>query len=98
MRWHQLDIQEVFNQCNTSVEGLKRAEAKERLKHYGLNTLPEQEALSRFKILLHQFKSPLIYILIVAAVVTTLLKEIYRYWCNSSCRYPQCHCWIFSGV
>lgn len=75
MRWHQLDIQEVFNQCNTSVEGLKRAEAKERLKHYGLNTLPEQEALSRFKILLHQFKSPLIYILIVAAVVTTLLKE-----------------------
>jgi Ca2+-transporting ATPase len=48
---------------------------EERLKYYGLNTLPEQEALSRFKILLHQFKSPLIYILIVAAVVTTLLEE-----------------------
>ena len=75
MRWHQLDIQEVFNQCNTSAEGLKRAEVEERLKYYGLNTLPEQEALSRFKILLHQFKSPLIYILIVAAVVTTLLEE-----------------------
>ncbi len=37
--------------------------------------MPEEKGLSRLKIFLHQFTSPLIYILIVSAVVTAILKE-----------------------
>ncbi len=75
MKWYQMDAKEVFAECSTGPEGLSAKEAQERLKKYGPNSLPEEEGLSRLKILLHQFTSPLIYILIVAAFVTAFLGE-----------------------
>jgi Ca2+-transporting ATPase len=75
MKWYQFDENEVFNKIGTSEGGLSGSEAEKRLEKYGLNKLPEAEGISRLKILLHQFTSPLIYILIVAAVVTAFLGE-----------------------
>jgi len=75
MKWYQLDIPAVLEECKTRPEGLTALEVEERLTQYGPNSLPEEAGLSRLKILLHQFKSPLIYILIVAAIVTALLGE-----------------------
>jgi Ca2+-transporting ATPase len=75
MKWYQLDEEKVFKKLETSENGLSGAEADKRLEQYGPNKLPEAEGISRLKILLHQFTSPLIYILIVAAVVTALLAE-----------------------
>ncbi|MCQ3917554.1 MAG: hypothetical protein DPW20_09270, partial [Candidatus Brocadia sp.] len=54
---------------------MNKNEVSKRLQQYGLNKLVEEGKISRLKILLHQFTSPLIYILLVAAVVTALLKE-----------------------
>jgi len=48
---------------------------KQRIEKYGPNKLAEEEKISKLKILLHQFTSPLIYILLIAGVVTILLKE-----------------------
>jgi len=75
MKWYQLDCGEVLRSLQTSEQGLSEAEAEERLEKYGPNKLPEGKGLSRLKVLLHQFTSPLIYILIVAAVVTAFLGE-----------------------
>lgn len=75
MKWYQFEEKEVFKRLETSEGGLSNAEAERRLKTYGLNKLPEAEAISKLKIILHQFTSPLIYILIVAAIVTTFLGE-----------------------
>jgi Ca2+-transporting ATPase len=75
MKWYQLDEEEVFTNLETSEQGLSGSEAEKRLEKYGPNKLPETEGISRLKILLHQFASPLIYILIVAAVVTAFLGE-----------------------
>ncbi len=75
MKWYQLDYEEVFKSLQTSEQGLSEAEAKERLEKHGPNKLPEEEGISRIKILLRQFTSPLIYILIVASVVTLFLGE-----------------------
>jgi Ca2+-transporting ATPase len=75
MKWYQLDEEKVFQKLETSEEGLPGSEADKRLEKYGPNKLPETEGISRLKILLHQFTSPLIYILIVAAVVTAFLGE-----------------------
>jgi Ca2+-transporting ATPase len=75
MKWYQLDIPAVLEECKTRPEGLTAQEVEERLTQFGPNSLPEEVGLSRLKILLHQFKSPLIYILIVAAIVTALLGE-----------------------
>lgn len=75
MNWYQLPIKEIMQKLGTSEEGLTDNEVTARLGQYGLNKLVEEEKISRLKILLHQFTSPLIYILLVAAVVTAILKE-----------------------
>jgi Ca2+-transporting ATPase len=75
MNWYQLNSEDILRKLNTSEEGLTDKGVKERLKQYGPNKLAEEEKINRLKILLHQFTSPLIYILILAAIVTFLLKE-----------------------
>lgn len=75
MKWYQIDEKEVLKTLETSEKGLSDSEAGIRIKKYGLNKLPDEKAVSKFKIIIHQFTSPLIYILIVASVVTTFLGE-----------------------
>ncbi|WKZ17729.1 MAG: HAD-IC family P-type ATPase [Candidatus Jettenia sp. CY-1] len=75
MNWYQPPVKEIMQKLGTSDEGLPDKEAKERLQQYGPNRLAEEKKISKIKILLHQFTSPLIYILFVAALVTFLLKE-----------------------
>jgi Ca2+-transporting ATPase len=75
MNWYQLAVNQIFAELNTSEHGLTEAEARERLQQFGPNRLAEGEKISWLEILLHQFKSPLIYILLIAGVVTFFLKE-----------------------
>jgi magnesium-transporting ATPase (P-type) len=75
MKWYHLEKQEVFNKLQTSEDGLSKERAQTLLETHGPNKLPEGKGLSRLKILVHQFTSPLIYILIVAAIVTTFLGD-----------------------
>lgn len=75
MNWYQLPVKEIVQKLGTSEDGLSDGEAKERLQQYGPNRLTEEKKISKIKLLLHQFTSPLIYILFVAAFVTFLLKE-----------------------
>ncbi len=75
MNWYQLPVKEVIQKLGTSEKGLTDEEAKQRLSQHGLNKLAEEEKINKFKILLHQFTSPLIYILLVAGVVTIFLEE-----------------------
>jgi P-type Ca2+ transporter type 2C len=60
---------------SAKVEGLSSQEARERLAEYGKNLLPEKPPPSNISILVSQFKSPLVYVLFVAGVITFLLKE-----------------------
>jgi len=74
--WHNLDSQEVIKILKTnSKKGLSEKEIKKRQKDSGPNKLPEEEVLSSLKIFLEQFQSPLIYILIIAGIITLVLKE-----------------------
>jgi Ca2+-transporting ATPase len=74
-RWYQLTAEAVTEQLQTSAEGLTAGESVKRLEQYGSNRLPEEKGTHPIVILLRQFASPLIYILIVAAVVTFFLEE-----------------------
>ena len=75
MNWYQLDHNRIFADLNTSEHGLADTEVRERLQKFGPNKLAEEGRISKLKILLHQFTSPLIYILLIAAVVTAFLQE-----------------------
>jgi potassium/sodium efflux P-type ATPase len=75
MDWYRLGIRQVIEDLETSEDGLSPLEAAERLVQCGPNRLAEEEKISRLRILLHQFTSPLIYVLLIAAVVTVFLEE-----------------------
>lgn len=75
MSWYQHDKNEVFEKLKTAELGIIDSDAKERLQAYDPNKLAKEERISRLKILLHQLTSPLIYILLIAAFITTLLHE-----------------------
>ncbi|MEW6184861.1 MAG: HAD-IC family P-type ATPase [Thermodesulfobacteriota bacterium] len=73
--WYQQDTVNIIEQLETSNQGLTEAVATSRLQQYGPNRLAEEGQISRLRLLLHQFTSPLIYILMLAAVVTFFLQE-----------------------
>jgi Ca2+-transporting ATPase len=75
MKWYQLNSDEAFKNLEASEHGLSATEVQNRLQKFGPNRLAEAEKIGWLKILLHQFTSPLIYILIIAAVETALLQE-----------------------
>ncbi len=69
-------INEVMKLLKTSKNGLSTSQADQRLHKYGLNELEAGEGPSPWKILLSQFKSPLVWILIVALVISWFLGEV----------------------
>ncbi|WFN37300.1 HAD-IC family P-type ATPase [Methanomicrobium antiquum] len=73
--WHSLPIEDVYEKLATGTDGISDEEASERLKHYGKNSLPVKKPPGIIVVFLHQFKSPLIYILLAAAFVSFLLND-----------------------
>ncbi len=71
--WHTAAISELFESLQATQEGLTSEEARKRLAKYGPNKLPEKPPPTWWQIGLRQFKSPLIYILAAAAVVSLIL-------------------------
>jgi magnesium-transporting ATPase (P-type) len=73
--WHTLDRPRVEKLLGTGPGGLDPHEVEPRLRRHGPNLLEEAPPPSPLAILLHQFRSPLIYILLLAVLVTTALAE-----------------------
>lgn len=73
--WYQLGVEQVFELLATDSNGLTTPEAKARLEKYGYNELKvkKQSSLIRF---LRQFHNALLYVLIVAAIVTFFLGHL----------------------
>lgn len=57
------------------AQGLSVAEAKQRLEQYGYNRLQEATRRSAWELLIEQFKSPIIALLAVAAVLSFAFQE-----------------------
>jgi len=75
-RYWSLSPDEVADSMDTSLsEGLSVQESLSRLSVYGRNTFESSGGPGKFKMFLSQLKSPLIFILIVAGVVTLSLSH-----------------------
>lgn len=70
--WHAMEPEEVLQQVNSSDKGLSEKEAQRRFEQEGPNSLEAKEGVSPWRILLRQVKSPLIYLLAGAAVVSLI--------------------------
>jgi Ca2+-transporting ATPase len=66
---------EVLASLHSSPGGLGHAEAAARLQRYGRNALPAAEPPGITLVFLHQFTSPLIYVLLAAALVSLAIRE-----------------------
>lgn len=76
MNFHLLPVSEICQLLSTSKKGLNALDANERLNQYGLNELTEKKKASIFILLLHQFKDVMIFILLMAAIVSFAVGDI----------------------
>jgi magnesium-transporting ATPase (P-type) len=70
-----LPADEILSILDSSPNGLSHAEAATRLQQYGRNALPAAEPPGMAIVFLHQFTSPLIYVLVAAALVSLVIRE-----------------------
>jgi P-type Mg2+ transporter len=71
-----LPIEEIYSRLNTTQQGLSTEQAAERLETYGRNELAREHKHSAIKEFLAHFKSPLVIILLIAAIISGFLREI----------------------
>ena len=73
--YEYIDIKKVLKKLNTSLNGLTNKEANRRLKEYGYNELPREKRKSVFKVFIESFMDPIIYVMIVAAILSFVANE-----------------------
>ena len=72
---HAQTAEEVLSSLASRKEGLNDAEVNERVERWGRNVLPDPPRKGPFKRFLLQFHNVLIYVLLVAGVVTAAIGE-----------------------
>jgi calcium-translocating P-type ATPase len=78
--FHTLSVEKSFELTESSPEGLIEAEAQKRLAHYGPNALPESKPKPLLLTFFEQFKSPIILILLIAAILSFAIGETLDAW------------------
>ncbi len=73
--WWHMSTEAIFKLLKTSNRGLSDKEAQQRKKIHGPNSISKDSNSTIWKIFLRQFTSPLIFILLIALIVSLLLEK-----------------------
>lgn len=71
---HASSIEEALADLQSSLAGLDATQVEDRLKSLGPNRLPQAPGPELYKIFLRQFKSPLIYVLLLAGAISAFVQ------------------------
>ena len=74
-KFHSKPIEEVLKNLDSNVNGLSKEEAKKRLEKFGYNEISEKKKTNLALVFLKQFNSFMVYILIVAALISFFIKH-----------------------
>ncbi|MFC1937842.1 cation-translocating P-type ATPase, partial [Chloroflexota bacterium] len=74
-QWYSLSPDEALQRLNSQRSGLDEAEVADRLLQYGLNELKGKKKTPSAVVFFRQFLSPLIYVLLVAVIVSVIVKH-----------------------
>lgn len=74
--WHAISAGEVLAALETSRDGLHEEEAKKQLVLHGPNEFGQQPEISWLQTLIAQVKSPLVYVLAIAAVISLIAGHL----------------------
>lgn len=70
MGWHDRELEDIYEEKDSSSDGLSQEDAEERLETVGENAIQSGEEISPVQILISQFQDFLIYLLIGAALIS----------------------------
>ncbi len=73
--WHTQKTKEVFEKLSSDPDGISQKEAEKRLEEYGENELKGKKEVHPIFIFLKQFRSGLVYVLIVAAFISAVFGK-----------------------
>ena len=73
--YYKKSINQTLEELKSSENGLNEKEAKLRLRQCGYNELKKRKRLSTLKIFLSQFKDPIVYILIIAVLISLVINH-----------------------
>lgn len=73
--WHARELTALFDAFKTSERGLSSSDARARRAACGPNSIPAAKPESIVSIVVRQFRSPLIYVLVAASFVVLVLGE-----------------------
>lgn len=71
------EINEVYDELNTTSKGLKEAEAEKRLEEYGENQMSHEKPAPWYKELFMSFMSPFTTVLIIIGIASALTDIIF---------------------
>ena len=74
--WHAFHRATLFERLRAGPGGLSEEESARRLEEFGPNRLPERPPPSVVVLFLTQFRSPLIYILLIAAAISLAVGDV----------------------
>ena len=73
--YNKMNKKKLLKEFETSMSGLDEKEVKRRITKYGLNELPKEEHHGVMEIFFNSLKDPIIYVLIVAAILSFVVNE-----------------------
>ena len=73
--WHSLTAEDALDELQVDLQGLSEDEANARLDHFGPNQLPEARMLGPLHVFARQFRSPLIYLLLAAGLLSLVIGD-----------------------
>jgi Ca2+-transporting ATPase len=76
MKYHIQSISEIYQSLQTDQNGLSNEKVAEAKKKFGKNELTEKKKLSILLLLLHQFKDVMVFILLIAAVISFVVGDL----------------------
>ncbi|HEY97842.1 MAG TPA: HAD-IC family P-type ATPase [Dehalococcoidia bacterium] len=79
-KWYQISGEETLRKLDSKRSGLTAAQVSEKLLEYGPNQLEGRKKTSPVLVFLQQFLSPLIYVLLVAAIITAATSHFLDTW------------------
>ena len=98
-KWYQLSVEQTFEELEADDTGLTSSEAKARLEKYGYNELKFKKPSSLMR-LLRQFQNSLVYILLIATLLTAILgmwMDNFGFECSESFRVTEDGCETFAN-
>ncbi len=77
MEYYRISSAEAVKELDSAENGLSVEEASKRLKKFGLNELESKKKFNPLKVFLSQFEGFVIWILILAAIVSVIVTQDY---------------------